>query len=84
LFLGLSSFVNHSIDYEAVAGTGDSIMKKMLIGALASLMLAGALAGATQPTASYTHSMVVMLGDGVPPMPIESPMPVSYGDSSSQ
>ena len=45
-------------------------MKKTIIAALASLMLAGAISavsGATPPTANGT---VVMVGDGASPLPL--------------
>jgi hypothetical protein len=59
-------------------------MKKALIGALASLMLAGALAGVTESTFSVGASTVLILGDSPFPVPVDSPLQIAHLDSMSR
>lgn len=48
-------------------------MKKAFLGALASLMLAGAISAATGlTTTSPSTGMVVMIGDGTSPLPLSA------------
>ena len=59
-------------------------MKRAITAFLASLMLAGALAGATESVSKMAQSGALSLGDGSFPAPIGSPSTLSYGDSSSR
>lgn len=56
-------------------------MKRALIAALASLMLAGALAGAGESPLPTTGSTLLSLGDGSSPTPVDPPAGFAYGDS---
>ena len=59
-------------------------MKKMIIAALASLMLAGVLAGASESALVAAPSTVLVLGDNASPTLADSPFVTSYGDSQSR
>ena len=48
-------------------------MKKTLIAALASLMLAGAISAASGTTTKTTTGMIVIVGDGSAPIPLAAP-----------
>ena len=58
-------------------------MKKMIVAALASLMLAGVLAGASETALDAAPSTVLVLGDNAFPTLVDSPFVTSYGDSQS-
>lgn len=58
-------------------------MKKALIAALASLMLAGALAGASDFSLTTVSSTSVSLSEGTCPAPMGMPTSLSYGASAS-
>ncbi len=58
-------------------------MKKALIAALATLMLAGVLAGATEPLMKIGPSAVFALREGWSPVLVNAPFAPSYGDSAS-
>ena len=45
-------------------------MKKTIIAALASLMLAGAISAVSGATPSTAHGTVVIVGDGSSPIPL--------------
>jgi hypothetical protein len=58
-------------------------MKRALVAALASLMLAGVLAGATEPLidlGSFSGSSIV---EGSAPVLVSAPFAAPYGDSMS-
>jgi len=55
-------------------------MKKTLIAALASLMLAGAIAGVSEATVRISQPLPV-LGEGSLPAPVQAPF--TSGDDSS-
>jgi len=57
-------------------------MRKLILAALAALMLAGALAGASE--FSVSPSAVLMLGDGASPAPTTAPFIDACGDSMSR
>ena len=58
-------------------------MKKMMVAALASLMLAGVLAGASETALDAASSTVLVLGDNTSPALPDSPFVTLYGDSQS-
>ena len=58
-------------------------MKKMIVAALASLMLAGVLAGASETALDAAPSTVLVLGDNAFPTLVDSPFVRSYGGSQS-
>jgi len=58
-------------------------MKKTLIAGLASLMLAGILAGASEPAARAGSSAVSALAGTYTPVMVNAPIETSYGDSTS-
>ena len=57
-------------------------MKKMIVAALASLMLAGVLAGASETALDAAPSTILVLGDNASPA-MNSSFVTSYGDSQS-
>jgi uncharacterized membrane protein len=59
-------------------------VKRAITALLASLMLAGALAGATESVSKMAQSGVLSLGDGSFPAPVGSPGTFSYGDATSR
>ena len=59
-------------------------MKKAITAILASLTLAGALAGASESASNFTASAAFSLGDGSNPVPVECPGNFTYGDSASR
>ena len=59
-------------------------MKKILTAAIASLMLAGVLAGTTESPFGVAASVHINLGDGSCPPPLDLPAPLSYGESISR
>lgn len=59
-------------------------MKRALIAALASLMLAGVLAGTSEPIFQVAPSAVFALGAGSSSVLINAPFAASYGDSMSR
>ena len=58
-------------------------MKKAFIGALASLMLAGAISAASGATTNTTTGMIVIVGEGSAPMPQAPAQASEPGDGSS-
>ncbi len=58
-------------------------MKRTLIAALASLMLAGVLAGASEPVVNITPSAIFSLSGGPFPVLLNAPIAPPYGDSMS-
>ncbi len=58
-------------------------MKRTLIAALASLMLAGVLAGASEPVFHIAPAAIFTLDEGSSPVLISAPFATSYGDSLS-
>ena len=60
----------------------NSPMKKTIIAALASLMLAGAISAVSGATPSSTHGIVVIVGDGASPIPLAPPA-LSAGDDQT-
>ena len=58
-------------------------MKKILIAALASLMLAGVLAGASEPVVNINPSAIFSLSGGPSPVLLNAPFALPYGDSMS-
>ena len=59
-------------------------MKKALIAALASLMLAGVLAGAGEPVVGIAPSAVFALSGRPSPVLVSAPIVALYGDSTSR
>jgi hypothetical protein len=59
-------------------------VKKTIIAVLASLMLAGILAGATQPVASGAPTAVVSIDGRFLPVFGNAPILPLYGDSTSR
>lgn len=57
-------------------------MKKTIIAALASLMLAGAISAVGGATPSSTNGTVVIVGDGTSPIPMAPPA-LSAGDDQT-
>ena len=58
-------------------------MKKTLIGALASLMLAGAISAASGATTNTTTGTIVIVGEGSAPVP-QAPAPaIEPGEGTS-
>ncbi len=58
-------------------------MKQALIAALASLMLAGVLAGASEPIFHVAPAAAFVLNEGSSPVLANAPFAASYGDSMS-
>ncbi len=58
-------------------------MKRTLTAALASLMLAGILAGVSEPVFHLTPAAIFTLDEGSSPVLISAPFVTSYGDSLS-
>lgn len=58
-------------------------MKRALVAALASLMLAGALAGATEPIVDVGPLAAFSLVEGSSPVLVNAPLAAPYGDSKS-
>jgi hypothetical protein len=58
-------------------------MKRALIAALASLMLAGVLAGASEPVSKIAPSAIFALGGDSSPVFVNAPFAATYGDSTS-
>ena len=58
-------------------------MKRALVAALASLMLAGVLAGATEPVADMGPLAVLSFIEGSSPVLVDAPLAAPYGDSKS-
>jgi len=59
-------------------------MKKALVAALASLMLAGILAGASEPVVNITPSTIFSLSGGPFPVLLNATFAPPYGDSMSR
>jgi len=59
-------------------------MTKMIIAALASLMLAGVLAGASETALDAAPSTVLVLGDNASPPLANSSFVTTNGDSQSR
>jgi hypothetical protein len=59
-------------------------MKRALIAIVASLTLAGALAGASETISHTAPSAALSLGDGSCPTPMIVSGTVAYGDSTSR
>jgi len=59
-------------------------MKRALIAVLASLMLAGVLAGASEPVFHVAPTAIFAFGEGSSPVLINAPFVTSYGDSMSR
>ena len=59
-------------------------MKRSLIAALASLMLAGVLAGASEPVVRVAPSAIFSLNGGSSPILVNAPSVSLYGDSASR
>ncbi len=59
-------------------------MKKALIAALASLMLAGILAGATEPVVNFGSWSAFSIVEGSSPVLVSAPFAAPYGDSMSR
>ena len=57
-------------------------MKKAFIGALASLMLAGAISAVSGAPTSTTTGMIVIVGEGSAPIPMAAPA-IEPGDGTS-
>ena len=49
-------------------------MKKMIIAAFASLMLAGVISAASSATTTATPGMIVIIGEGSAPIPLAAPV----------
>ncbi len=58
-------------------------MKKFVTAALASLMVAGVLAGTNETALKVSPSMVLMVGDGSSSVLASSPFAESYSDIMS-
>lgn len=58
-------------------------MQRALIAALASLMLAGVLAGASEPVSKIAPSAIFGLGGSSSPVLLNAPFAATYGDSMS-
>jgi hypothetical protein len=58
-------------------------MKRTLVAALASLMLAGVLAGATEPVMNVGPSAIFSLSGSPFPVLLNAPFALPYGDSMS-
>jgi hypothetical protein len=59
-------------------------MKRALVAALASLMLAGVLAGATEPVVGMNLLSAFSIVEGSAPALVGAPLAAPYGDSMSQ
>jgi len=58
-------------------------MKRVLVAALASLMLAGILAGATEPVVNLGPLSTFSIVEGSSPILVSVPFAAPYGDSLS-
>ena len=58
-------------------------MKKTIIAALASLMLAGAISAVSGATTPIAHGTVVIVGDGASPIPASPSIDTSSDDRSN-
>lgn len=58
-------------------------MKRALVAALASLMLAGILAGATEPVVNFSPFAAFSTIEGSSPVLLSAPFAAPYGDSMS-
>ena len=58
-------------------------MKRALVAALASLMLAGILAGATEPVVNVGPLSAFSIVEGSSPVLVSAPFAAPYGDSLS-
>lgn len=58
-------------------------MKRALVAALASLMLAGVLAGATEPAVNIGPLAVLSFVEGSSPVLVNVPFAAPFGDSKS-
>lgn len=58
-------------------------MKRVLVAALASLMLAGILAGATEPVVNFFPFAAFSTLEGSAPVFVNAPFAAPYGDSMS-
>lgn len=56
-------------------------MKRVLVALIASLTLAGALAGASDSVSNVAPSAAVWLSEGPSPVPMGSPGNFAYGES---
>jgi hypothetical protein len=54
-------------------------MKKTIIAALASLMLAGAISAVSSATSTTATQMAVIVGDGASPLPLSLPVEPASG-----
>lgn len=59
-------------------------MKRAITALLASVMLAGALAGATESASKIAQSSVLSLNDGSFPTPVNPQNTLSFGNSESR
>ena len=59
-------------------------MKQVLIAALASLMLAGVIAGASEPVFHVAPAAVFTLNEDSSPVLMSTPFAASFGDSMSR
>jgi hypothetical protein len=59
-------------------------MKKTIIAALASLMLAGAISAVSGATSSNANGTVVIVGDGASPIPLAPPLESPSNKLSNQ
>ena len=59
-------------------------MKRALIAALASLMLAGILAGTSEPIVNVPAAAFFSASEGSSPVLLNAPFAASYGDSMSR
>ena len=58
-------------------------MKKAFIGALASLMLAGAISAVSGPTTNSTTGLIAIVGEGSAPIPMTDAPAVTSSDGTS-
>ncbi len=58
-------------------------MKRALTAALASLMLAGILAGVSEPVSKISPTAIFALGGASSPVLLNAPLAASYGDTMS-
>lgn len=58
-------------------------MKKTIIAALASLMLTGVISAASGTTTNNTARVIVLVGDGSAPIPLETASAIEPSDSAS-
>ena len=59
-------------------------MKRALVAALASLMLAGVLAGASEPVVNVAPLALFSAVEGSSPVLVNAPFAAPYGDSMSR